>query len=269
MKNLFILTAFIVFLTSCNNSNSEQKSNQEEEKSVETKETTQKTDSLQTAQQDTAYALVQQNCYVCHFEKPNPDKRDQMIAPPMSNVQQHYKSTYTDREDFIKAVVSWANHPSEENSMMPGSVRRFGLMPPLPIGDDKLSQIAGALYDHDFGNFRQGKGMMRHSLSETQGKTKLNPEDIKKVHAVIDKLNNKKPETLDDYHALGKEIFDDAKNILLNKNYNDETLQQVQAFFHNIEDDMHNLMAVETVEDGENYVKLLQKKFSKFDQYFE
>ncbi len=267
MKNILLIAGFLSMLTACQNNNQvKQEASQKQE------ETSKKETSL--AQNETSqsegYTLMKQYCYSCHIESPDPSKRDQMAAPPMSNVQQHYKATYTSKADFVKAIVSWVNKPEETKLMMPGAARRFGLMPPLPIGDDKLTKIAETLYDFDFGNVRQGKGRMRHQkMGKLQKKVKLLPADIQQIHLVIEKLNNQTPKTVAEYHALGKEVFDDAKAILLNKNYTDETLQQVQTFFHNTEDDMHNLMAVQTVAEGQKYQKLLQEKFNKFDQYFE
>jgi len=269
MKNILIIAGFLLFMTACQNDNKD-KAKQEEQVTPEQTQDKEQQASQNDYTQDEGYVLMTQNCYSCHIEKPDPNKKDKMLAPPMSNVQQHYKAAFTTKEEFVNAIVNWVNKPEETKLMMPGAARKFGLMPPLPIGDDKLTKIAETLYDFDFGKVQQGKGMMRNqTMDNTKGKTKLNPEDIKRVHAVIDKLNNQTPKTVAEYQALGKEVFDDAKGILLNKNYTDETLQQVQTFFHNTEDDMHSLMAVETVEEGQKYQKLLQEKFNKFDQYFE
>ena len=59
------------------------------------------------------YKLMEQKCYICHFAKPDPSKRASMIAPPMLRVQEHYKPTYPNKDDFVNAIVTWAKHPIE------------------------------------------------------------------------------------------------------------------------------------------------------------
>jgi len=221
-----------------------------------------------TNQQDDGYTLMKQFCFTCHIEKPDPSKRDNMLAPPMRNVQQHYKSTFPQKDEFIKAVISWVNKPDENKVLMPGAVRRFNLMPPLPIGDDKIKSIAEVLYEKDFGKMNHGKRMFKDKHAATGEKQKLNPADIAQIHSLANKLNQTKPETVEAFRQLGKEVFDGARGILLNKNYQGDVLQQIQFFFHGIEGDMHNLMSVNTVEEGKKYQKILQEKFKDFDKYF-
>ena len=45
------------------------------------------------------YELMTQKCYLCHFEKPDPSKKDYMIAPPMLRVQEHYKPAYPNKTE--------------------------------------------------------------------------------------------------------------------------------------------------------------------------
>jgi hypothetical protein len=210
---------------------------------------------------------MKQFCFTCHIEKPDPSKRESMIAPPMRNVQQHYKSTYPDKDEFVKAVVSWVNKPDENKVLMPGAVRHFNLMPPLPIGNDKLEKIAGALYDMNFDGTMNGKRMFRNHKT-TGAKQKLDKSDLEIIQQINHKLQQVRPESVTAYRNLGKEVFDKVKKVLLNKKYQGETLQQIQYFFHGTEELMHNLMAVNTVAEGEKYHKALQEKFASYRQYF-
>ena len=50
------------------------------------------------------YELMSQKCFICHFPKPDPTKRNQMIAPPMLRVQEHYKPAYPNKSDFINLL---------------------------------------------------------------------------------------------------------------------------------------------------------------------
>ena len=73
------------------------------------------------------YELMSQKCFICHFEKPDPSRRDQMLAPPFLRVQEHYKPTYPNKEDFIAAVMDIINNPSLDKTLMPGAVKKFNL----------------------------------------------------------------------------------------------------------------------------------------------
>jgi len=279
MKKFILLISLMYIFSACNSTQKSKEESVYDEKTKSTQETAQTTDDA-SLQQD-GYTLMKQYCFSCHLEKPDPSKRDQMIAPPMANVQQHYKSTYPDKDEFIQAVVNWVNKPDKNKVLMPGAVRRFNLMPPLPIGDDKLKTIAAALYEKDFGarmgGHGRGKGhgkgrhnMMGGKLQLNNGqKWKLAGDDFNKVQEIQQKLQQKDLKDVKAYRQLGNDVFSSARSILLNKNYKDETLQQIQTFFHNIEGDMHSLMAVNTVEDGKKYQAILQKKFAEFNDYFE
>ena len=292
MKNLILTLSIFYFFSACNNAQKpNEKSFSPEEKT--TSEEIAKSDDKSTEQD--GYTLMKQFCFSCHMETPDPSKHDQMIAPPMANVKEHYISTYPDKDEFIKAVVNWVNKPDENKVLMPGAVRRFNLMPPLPIGDDKLKAIAEALYEKDFGTrmggghghgkgrghgkgqgqdngYGKGRGhnMMGGKMQLNNGqKWKLAGNDFNKIQEIQKKLQQNDLKDVNAYRQLGKDVFNSARSILLNKDYKDETLQQVQIFFHNIEEDMHNLMAVNTVEDGKKYQSVLQKKFAEFNDYFE
>jgi hypothetical protein len=78
-----------------------------------------------------------------------------MTAPPLMGVQRHYKQQFADKKEFIQAIVNWVNSPNADNSLMPGAISRFNIMPALPIGNDKLEKIGAALYDM---NFTSSKG---------------------------------------------------------------------------------------------------------------
>jgi len=214
---------------------------------------------------------MKQYCFVCHIEKMDRSKRGQMIAPPMRNVQEHYKPTYPNKKDFINAIVKWVNKPNEKNVKMPGATRKFGLMPPLPIGDDKLAAIAGALYDMDFGAsmHKRGKGMHQEKISLNEGKKwKLQKDDIRNIKQIVSDLDNFKSNKVADYRQLGRNIFNQAKKMMLNKSYDEKLATQIHNFFHKVEGDMHKLMSVESTSDGEKYRNILEKKYNKFSEYF-
>ena len=93
-----------------------------------------------------ALTLMQNYCFACHTPDMSIDKR---LGPPMFMVRGHYYSDTISRQDFVDKVVRFAMNPSEANSIMPGAIRNFGLMPKQVFKKEDLEAIAGYIYDHD------------------------------------------------------------------------------------------------------------------------
>lgn len=93
-----------------------------------------------------ALALLQNNCFSCH----NPDLNTEVrIAPPMFKIREHYLADSISKENFLKNIVQFVNDPTEENSIMPGAVRNFGVMPKQHINQEDLKIIAAYIFDND------------------------------------------------------------------------------------------------------------------------
>jgi hypothetical protein len=262
MKKLIYIVLFAIMATSC----------QETSNKVQVVNDKSANEQAKAQINEDGYKLMKQYCFVCHIEKMDRSKRGQMIAPPMRNVQEHYKPTYPNKKDFINAIVKWANKPNEEGVKMPGATRKFGLMPPLPIGDDKLAAIADALYDMDFGTsmHQRGKGMHQEKISLNEGKKwQLQKDDMRNIKQIVSDLDNFKSNKVADYRQLGRNIFDLGKKMMLNKSYDEKLIAQIRNFFHKVEGDMHSLMSVKSSSEGEKYKKILQKKFHNFFNFFE
>ena len=84
-------------------------------------------------------------CQSCHDASLKPPK-----APPMFAVQRMYKRQHGSQQEFVDAVVKFANQPSEDGALMKMPIKKLGLMPALPLGDDKLSGIATYIYEASF-----------------------------------------------------------------------------------------------------------------------
>lgn len=95
----------------------------------------------------TALALLKNNCLSCHST--NAQSHDDLIAPPMIAVKRRYSTVYSEREDFIRHIVSWAKKPKAENAIMYGAVNRFKVMPYAPYKEKDLQRIAAYLYDNE------------------------------------------------------------------------------------------------------------------------
>lgn len=94
-----------------------------------------------------AYTLMKNNCYVCH--NPKTVSHDSLLAPPFVAVKRHYSMQYTNKKDFVDAIVNWVQNPEEDKALMFGAVKRFKVMPKLPLETTQLQKIAAYLYDND------------------------------------------------------------------------------------------------------------------------
>lgn len=217
------------------------------------------------------YKLMTQKCYICHFEKPNPSKKSQMIAPPMLRVQEHYKPTYPNKAEFVDAIIAIVKNPSLENTIMPGAVKKFNLMPKLIYDEAELRLIAETMYDYDFGSApKMNMEMSDSALTLNNGeKWVLKKESIEQINAVVNKLNTYKASDITDYNKLGKDIFNDAKKIMLEDSYKDELFDQIHNFFFSIENNMHTLMSTTSENEAKTQIEELKPKFKDFYNYFE
>ena len=93
-----------------------------------------------------ALTLMQNYCFACHTPDMSIDKR---LGPPIFRIREHYFSDKISKQEFVDKVVRFAMNPSEANSIMPGAVRNFGLMPKQVFKQDDLEVIAGYIYDLD------------------------------------------------------------------------------------------------------------------------
>lgn len=91
--------------------------------------------------------IIKINCYACH--NPQAESHDAIIAPPLAAVKFRYTMVYQDRASFIKAVSAYLLNPQQKESLMPGAVTKFGVMPPTPLKEEQIKEIAAYLYDND------------------------------------------------------------------------------------------------------------------------
>ena len=108
--------------------------------------------SLQPSSQVTEQAIedpeiIRTNCYVCH--NPEAKSHDAIIAPPLAAVKFRYTMVHQDREPFIQALSAYLLNPQQKESLMPGAISKFGVMPVTPLKEEQVKEIAAYLYDHD------------------------------------------------------------------------------------------------------------------------
>ncbi|TFV94593.1 c-type cytochrome [Algoriphagus kandeliae] len=94
--------------------------------------------------------LLQKHCYTCH--NPKSKSHDEIIAPPLWGVKNHYLKAYPEKEPFTEAMKSFVQNPNEEKALMKGPIKRFGLMPKPMISDTDLEKIVNYLYENEIEN---------------------------------------------------------------------------------------------------------------------
>ena len=215
------------------------------------------------------YKLMESKCYICHFENPDPAKMDQMIAPPMLRVKEHYLPNYQNKEDFIAAIMNIVNNPSEEKTLMPGAIKKFNLMPKLNYNQDELKLIAETIYDYDFGTAPKMRMLMMGDLQLDNGNPwKIKPATIEKVDSILNKLYSFKSGNIKEYNQLGKDVFEQAKFIMLDKSYTGDKFDQMHNFFSGVEGDMHALIEEKSIENAKTTVDDMKIKFNNFYNFF-
>lgn len=95
------------------------------------------------ASQEQGAEKFQQLCSSCHVAE-----GQGKIAPPMFGIVDHVKRAHPNREDFINYIVNWVPYPDASKALMPGAVKKFGVMPALPFPESDLRIVAEFLYDN-------------------------------------------------------------------------------------------------------------------------
>lgn len=98
------------------------------------------------AQIERGAELLPIHCEACHHPS---SAMDQRLAPPMIAVKEHYLDEGSRLEDFQAELTRFVQQPAAEYAKMTGAIRRFGLMPALPLPEEDLAAIATYLYYAD------------------------------------------------------------------------------------------------------------------------
>ncbi len=146
MKKILSLLAMILLL-SCNNkttSCTKRPTHSETELSAKEREAI---SSIETLTKEEGLQRLQTNCYPCH--NPNSESHDRMIAPPLAGIKHNYKNLYPNEELFIAKMASFVNSPNEDNAVMRGPVRRFGLMPKTSLSQIEIQELVKYIYNNN------------------------------------------------------------------------------------------------------------------------
>jgi len=104
--------------------------------------------------------LFEQKCAVCHGDTGGMEMQ-RRLAPPMMGVKRHYMKVHKDKESFVAAVVSWVKKPEEDKSLIKMAVKKFNLMPTIPVSSEDVEKIATYIYEEKMGMPKGSGGHMK------------------------------------------------------------------------------------------------------------
>lgn len=133
MKNIKLLF-IIIFVSSC-------QSNKKEINQIKENEVVQIDTILHEGKE-----LMETHCYLCH--SPTAKENEGRIAPPMVAIKARYLMDYDSKEEFTKAISSFVDNPTKDNTKMHGAVKKFGVMPKKAFPENAVAQIADFMFDY-------------------------------------------------------------------------------------------------------------------------
>jgi len=90
--------------------------------------------------------MLSSYCYQCHDPKA---EEENILAPPMIAIKNHYITDSTTRDAFVADLVLWMGKPRVENSKMPDAIEKWGLMNHQMYPDSVIIGIAQYMYDYE------------------------------------------------------------------------------------------------------------------------
>ena len=107
--------------------------------------TTSETKNETTITQLNGEELMKTNCLICHG---NGTSHDDILAPPMKGIKNHYLENGMTEGEFVKAITSWVAEPEESKSKMQAAISRFKIMPKLGYNPEEVKSIASYMFNN-------------------------------------------------------------------------------------------------------------------------
>jgi len=92
--------------------------------------------------------LYKKLCSSCHGATGGMDM-NKRLAPPVAAIRLHYMPYHPVKASFVTAVADWIEKQDADKSLMLGAIRKFKIMPPIPIVREDAEKIASYIYDGD------------------------------------------------------------------------------------------------------------------------
>lgn len=221
-------------------------------------------------------ALMKTNCLTCHG---NGSSHDDILAPPMMGIKNHYLEEGMSEVDFVKSIVDWTLNPNEEDSKMSGAVERFKVMPKQDFDIKEVEAIAKFMYNNEMEKPQWFDQHMKEEHSEMviEGlelndgeKWVANTETTDGINEMIEVVNNLKSDpTTEDYQQLG-ESLNDIKSEILNKcTMKGPDHDNLHAYLIPLMKKIKRLKSVHSEKIGEKIVGKITLHLAEYANYFE
>ena len=102
-----------------------------------------------------ASLLFHGNCTTCHFETKT------VSAPSVIEFKQRYLNAFAQKDEFVKYMSLWVQHPKKESSIMHDAIKKHKLMPELGFDLETLEIISEYIYETDFVQKHEGHKQRR------------------------------------------------------------------------------------------------------------
>lgn len=93
------------------------------------------------------HVSIETSCYICH--NPNSTSHDNILAPPLAGIKRHYLRVSDGRSDFINRMTNYIMNPNEEDALMKGPIKRFGVMPKTALNENEVREIVTYIHDNE------------------------------------------------------------------------------------------------------------------------
>jgi cytochrome c2 len=222
--------------------------------------------------------LLQDKCLVCHG---NGTSHDDIIAPPMKGVKNHYLTEGMTEREFVEDIKNWINNPTEENSKMPGAINKFGVMPKQEFNPDEVEAIATYVFNNEMTkptwfdqhmNEKHGeKNIVIEGLDLNEGKKwKANPETTVGINNMIEIMSKLKDNpTIEDYQKLGLELEKEKKSILNQCTMDGVAHDNLHKYLMPLIRRINGLKEVETIKRAEKITNYINMHLTAYFDYFE
>ena len=229
--------------------------------------------------------LVKNNCYACH--NPNTKSHDDIIAPPLIAVKKRYKKAYPSKDEFIREMSNWIEHPEEEMAVMMGAVAQFNVMPQLSISSEDAKEIAIYIFEnemekpqwfeehekemHGEGN-GQGQGnKWKESITLKDGnKWKSDAATLRHILS-LQKIgkSTKSLGKVEDYHKLSTQFSKEISNLLNDCTMEGPDHNALHKYLMPMMKKNKMLGKVENVKKGERILNKIQTQLNEYQDYFQ
>ena len=222
--------------------------------------------------------LMETNCLVCHG---NGTSHDDILAPPMKGVKNHYLSEGMTEKEFVTEIQNWVANPTKENSQMPGAVNRFGVMPKQEFSPDEVAAIATYMFNNEMPkpvwfdqHMKDQHGESNFTIEGLElnngEKWKANPETTEGIDKMIQLTSSFTSEpTIEDYQNLGLSLEEQKKYILNQCTMDGIAHDNLHKYLMPLIRRINGIKEAESTDKGANILNYIKKHLAAYKDYFE